>query len=233
MKTAFIILALLPLFLIGQNSDQRIISVRGESEITLIPDKIELTITFSETENVKKENELLQKENQLKKLVKRLSIELKNLSIDNFAANRYGYYNSSSNKVRMSKTFKLQLENIDLADTLIIQLFEIGANYVAVTNLFSNKLEQIKLKSTKMAIDNAKMKAEIMALHSGNQLGRILEISEYNHKTHPYLKPNSYLLNSKLETTYNANQNYSNNNGNVEIRKIRIRFIVDITFELI
>ena len=67
----------------GQNSTQRFISVRGESEINIVPDKIELTITFSETENVRKENELQQKEAELIKLLRSFSIDLKKLTINN------------------------------------------------------------------------------------------------------------------------------------------------------
>ena len=45
MKHLILILCLLPALTFGQNTTQRFISVRGESEINIVPDRIELTIT--------------------------------------------------------------------------------------------------------------------------------------------------------------------------------------------
>jgi len=230
MKQLILALSLLPLLTFGQINGQRFISVRGESEIDIVPDRIELTITFSETENVKKENELQQKEAELIKLVKNFSIDLKKLSIDNFVANRNGYYNSS-NKVRMSKVFKLQLDKIEIVDSLIIKLFEIGANNVAITNLHSNRLEEMKLESTKIALDKAKKKAEVMSEHSGYSIGQILEISEYSPQSQAMDK-DDYYLQSKTVAAYGVNRTVDYEGEDIGIRKIRIRYVVDVKYEL-
>jgi uncharacterized protein YggE len=204
--------------------------VRGESEIDIVPDRIELTIAFSETENVKKENELQQKEAELIKLLKNFSIDLKKLSIDNFVANRNGYY-SSSNKVRMSKVFKLQLDKLEIVDSLMIKLFEIGANNVAVTNLHSDRLEEMKLESTKIALDKAKKKAQLMSEHSGYSLGQILEISEYSPQIQATDK-DEYYLQSKTIAAYGVNRTVDSEGEDIGIRKIRIRYVVDVKYEL-
>ena len=230
MKQLILALSLLPLLTFGQINGQRFISVRGESEIDIVPDRIELTITFAETENVKKENELQQKEAELIKLVKNFSIDLKKLSIDNFVANRNGYYNSS-NKIRMSKVFKLQLNKIEIVDSLIIKLFEIGANNVAITNLHSNRLEEMKLESTKIALDKAKKKAQIMSEHSGYSIGQILEISEYSPQSQAMDK-GEYYLQSKTVAAYGVNRTVDYEGEDIGIRKIRIRYVVDVKYEL-
>jgi len=230
MKQLILALSLLPLLTFGQINGQRFISVRGESEIDIVPDRIELTITFSETENVKKENELQQKEAELIKLVKNFSIDLKKLSIDNFVANRNGYYNSS-NKVRMSKVFKLQIDKIEIVDSLIIKLFEIGATNVAITNLHSNRLEEMKLESTRIALDKAKKKAEVMSEHSGYSIGQILEISEYSPQSQAMDK-DDYYLQSKTVAAYGVNRTVDYEGEDIGIRKIRIRYVVDVKYEL-
>jgi uncharacterized protein len=231
MKKLILTLCLLPILTYGQINGQRFISVRGESEIDIVPDRIELTITFSETENIKKENELQLKEAELINLLKDFSIDLKKLSIDNFVANRNGYYKTSSNKVRMSKVFKLQLDKIEIADSLIIKLLEIGASNVAVTNLQSNRLEETKLESIKIALDKAKKKALLMAEHSGNSLGQVLEISEYS----PQIQANdegNYFLQSKTVTAYGVNRSIDYEGEDIALRKIRIRYAVDVKYEL-
>ncbi len=232
MKRLIFILSFIPLLTFGQNSTQRFISVRGESEINIVPDKIELTITFSETENVKKENELQQKEAELIKLLKSFSIDLKKLTIDNFAANRYGYYSSSSSKVKMSKVFKLQLDNIAIVDSLIIKLFQTGANNVAVTNLQSDKLEETKLEATKIALDKATKKAEIMASHLNCSIGQILEISEFRPQIQTMMDKGEYFLQSKTVTAYGVNRVYDNEGEDIGIRKIRVIYIVDVKYEI-
>lgn len=231
MKQLLLALSLLPILTFGQINGQRFISVRGESEIDIVPDRIELTITFSETENVKKENELQLKEAELINLIKDFSIDLKKLSIDNFVASRYGYYKSSSNKVRMSKVFKLQLDKVEIADTLMMKLIEIGANKVEVTNLHSNRLEEMKLESTKIALDKAKKKAQIMSEHSGYSLGQILEISEYLPQIQA-TDAGDYFLQSKTVTAYGVNRTDDYEGEDIGIRMIRIRYIVDVKYEL-
>jgi hypothetical protein len=231
MKQLIFALSLLPILTFGQINGQRFISVRGESEIDIVPDRIELTIIFSETENIKKENELQLKEAELISLLKNFSIDLKKLSIDNFIADRNGYYKSSSNKVRMSKAFKLQLDKIEIADSLMIKLFEIGANNVAVTNLHSNRLEEMKLESTKIALDKAKKKALIMSEHSGYSLGQILEISEYSPQIQA-IDEGSYFLQSKTVAAYGVNRTVDYEGEDIAIRKIRIRYAVDVKYEL-
>jgi len=229
MKQLILSLCILPILTFGQINGQKFISVRGESEIDIVPDRIELTITFSETENLKRENELQLREAELIELLKNFSIDLKKLSIDNFAAYRNGYYKSSSNKVRMSKAFKLQLDKIEIADSLIIKLFEIGANNVAVTNLHSDRLEEMKLESTKIALDKAKKKALIMSEHSGTSLGQILEISEYKPQS---MDEGNYFLQSKAVSAYGVNRMVEYEGEDIAIRKIRIRYAVDVKYEL-
>lgn len=231
MRKLALLLSLFPLLAFGQIPGQRFISVRGESEINIVPDRIELAITFSETENIKKENELQQKEVELIKLLKGFSIDLKKLSIDNLAANRFGYYSKSSNKVRMSKVFKLQLDKIEIIDSLMIKLFEIGASNVAVTNIYSEKLEEIKLESTKIALDKAKSKAETMAKHSGCSIGQILEISEYSPEVQAMDK-DDYFLQSKSVTAYGVNRLIDYEGEDIGIRKIRVQYKVDVKYEL-
>jgi uncharacterized protein YggE len=228
MKHLILLFSIIPLLTFGQNPTQRYISVRGESEIDIVPDQIELTITYSETENIKKENELQQKEAELIILLKNFSIDLKKLTIDNFSANRYGYYTSSSNKVRMSKVFKLQLGNISIADSLIIKLFQTGANNVVVTNLQSDKLEETKLEATKIALDKATKKAEIMASHLNCSIGQILEISEFRPQIQTTMDKGDFLQGK----AYGVNRLYDYEGEDIGIRKIKVVYIVDVKFEL-
>ncbi len=206
--------------------------MRGESEINIVQDRIELAITFSETEKIKKESELQQKEAELIKLLKTFSIDLKKLTIDNFTANRYGYYDSFSKKVRMSKVFKLQLDDVAIVDSLIIKLFQIGANNVTITNLQSDKLEETKLEATKIALDKATKKAEIMATHLNCSIGRILEISEFIPQAQTMTDKEGYFFQFKTANAYGVNRVYDDEEEDIGIRKIRVVYVVDVKYEI-
>lgn len=232
MKHLIFLLNLIPILTYGQTETQRFISVRGESEINIVPDRIELTITYSETENIKKDNELRHKETELIKLLRSFSIDLEKLTIDNFAGNRYGYYKSYSNKVRFSKVFKLQLDDIEVVDSLILKIFETGANNVAVTNLQSDKLEQTYLEATKLALDKATQKAEIMVSHLNCSIGKVIEVSEYKPKFHTSNEDEAFYLRSKSSTGFGIDRMISSEGENIGIRNIQVRYIVDVKYEI-
>jgi len=229
MKKIVFLLLLVPYLSFTQTIDSKFVSVRGVSEKSIEPDWIELTIGFYETENVKRENELQIKENSLRKLIESFKIDLKYLKIDNFSAKRYGYYNSSSKKVRMSKSFKLQLTELDLADSLIIELFKIGANEVLVTDLHSDKLNEIKLEASKEALDNARKKAETMTNHIGVALGEVLEIKEYNPDCNTNLNGQHYPL---YKAAYNVSGGTVQKEGDIGVRKIKISYIIDVKYQI-
>ena len=232
MKKTFFLLLLIPYFTFSQTIDSKFVTVRGISEKNITPDWIELTIVFSETENIKRDNELEIKENDLKKLIKSFQIDFKDLKVDNFSAKRYGYYKSSSNKVRMSKSYKLKLTQIYLTDSLIIELFKIGANEVLVTNLHSNKLNEIKLEATKEALDNAKIKAETMADYIGVSLVEVLEIKEYNPEYRSGIFENNYAMRKSSVMMYNVAGGTVQTDGEIGIRRIRIKYMVDVKYRI-
>ncbi len=226
MKKITFLLLFVPYLAFSQTSDLRFVSVRGVSEKYIEPDWLELTIVFNQTENIKKENELQLKESELKRTVKSFNIDLKYLKVDNFFAKRNAYYKSSSNKVRMSKSFKLHITDIDIVDSLIIELFKIGANEVLVTNLHNDKVEKIKLEAIKEALSNAKIKAETMTNYLGVSLGEVLEVKEYNPEYSISEKNNS-----RFKMSYGARGAVDTEEG-IGIRKIKIVYMIDVKYQI-
>jgi uncharacterized protein YggE len=230
MKNLFTFLLLIPCLSLAQSDSIRHIVVYGESNIEIEPDRIELTIIFTETENLRKENELQLKENELKSLIKTHNIGLDKLSVDYLAAtSQINYYKTSSNKFMVSKTFKLQLDKIELVDTLIRELFEIGANSVTVSNLDSDKLEDVKLDAIKNALERANKKAEAMVANMGLGLGQIVQMTELI----PSVDNNVYngINVNKGIRAYGVNDAISIDNS-IGVRKITVRFQVKVKYEI-
>lgn len=234
MKKIIILFALIPNVLIAQDMTERTIKVLGKANKEIDPDEIELTILFAETENVKKENELEIKEKELKKLVTAYGIPPENLIIDNFTASRFGYYyKSSSSKIRLTKAYKLRIVNIEIVDELIIELFEVGADNVTVTNLLSEKTEQIKSEAIIEALENAKNKAELMVTHMGAELGKVISIEEFNPQFTPAYHYENLKLNEYSGMEYgNVSRSVGSFSTDIGIRKINVQYHVNVTFEL-
>lgn len=229
-RTLILILSFMPLLAFGQNTVQRFILVRGESEINIVPDRIELSIFFSENEKLKGENKLKEKESELVKLLTEFSIDLKKMTVDNFIADRGFYYKSYWDRARMSKLYKLKLENLDIADSLIVRLLQIGADRVSVTDLQNDRIEETKLEAARIALDKAKKKAELMASHLNCSIGEVLEISEFRPQGSASIEINSW--DNKNISAYGANRVYDNGEEGIGIKKIKVVYVVDVKYEL-
>ena len=70
-----------------------------------------------------------------------------------------------------------------------------------------------------------------MAVHSGCSLGQILEISE-NSPQIQSMDKGEYFLQTKTVTAYGVNRMNDYEGEDIGIRKIRIRYMVDVKYEL-
>lgn len=229
MKALILIIGLIPQLIFCQSNSQSFMSVRGEATTEVEPDRIDLTIEFTETENIKKDKELKEIEIELTKLLKTFAIDPSKLTIDRFAAKRNSYYKSSSNKIKMSKTFKLQIDDFTLVDSLLFKLFEIGANSVFVTNLHSDRIDEYKNDVIKDALDIARARAELMANHINASIGKVLQIKEHNYN---YQATDNYdmLMDKNLVYSIGA---YGGTDELIGIKKIKLKYVVDVTYEIV
>ena len=215
----------MPLLSHAQSDFQRSITVLGEARREIDPDELELMIIFNEKENVKKENELTLKEIELKKLINSYGIPDGDLVIENFSASRFGSYKSVSTKILLSKAYKLRIVKIDTVDELINNLFEIGADNVTVWDLKSNEIKRTRSEVATEALDNARAKAELLAKHVGNELGRVLTIQEYTKPSAEAYEYDKLKFSTNTYTAYGAE-------AEVGIKRIVVSYAITVVFEL-
>jgi len=225
MKRLLLLLAFMPLLSHAQSDFQRSITVLGEARREIDPDELELMIIFNEKENVKKENELTLKEIELKKLINSYGIPDGDLVIENFSASRFGSYKSVSTKILLSKAYKLRIVKIDTVDELINNLFEIGADNVTVWDLKSNEIKRTRSEVATEALDNARAKAELLAKHVGNELGRVLTIQEYTKPSAEAYEYDKLKFSTNTYTAYGAE-------AEVGIKRIVVSYAITVVFEL-
>lgn len=235
MKKLLIILVLIPWSLFSQELNYGTVEVFGKSTRSISPDEIELSIIFMETENVKKENELEIKEKKLTNLISSYKIPSEDLVVNKITASRSGYYyKSSSNKVRLTKSYQLRIENVGIVDELIIKLFEIGADRVAISDLISEKMEQVKTEAIKEALDDATNKARLMTQHTGADLGTVISIKELVPSIQKPMDLDDYEFPNYQAAGWSLtgfpNQSTSNEIG---VGKIEIQYHVRVVFQML
>jgi len=214
----------------GQAFNEKYIEVTGTSEKELAPDNIEITVILRANENVKKENELQEREKQIVLATKQFNIPDNDISIDKIAGHRYGYYKTSSNKYQISKVFKIQLQNSNILDDLIIKLFEVGANNVYISKMTSNLFEEMKTEAAKDALNIAKKRAQDIAKTMGLTIGDALQIRELGPKVMNYDVPYSA---DRIQFQARGLSEFEQmGTENFNIRKILLTYTVSVRFEI-
>ncbi len=232
MKNLLIVLMINPLLLFSQ-SVSNYIEVIGVAEKQIEPDRIELTITFNEKENVKKQSDFIKIENQLKNLMSTHSIPESNLIINQlFASSQYySYSEKQSSKIRFSKVYKLIFDSSTSPDTLIFDLFEIGADNVNLSKLESDQLDNTRQMALKEALETARQKALLISNQMDVDLGTVIQIREIS----PEYNMRSVDYGRNLSSSF-APESYFSHSGlnwqGLGIEKIELRCVVNVRFQI-
>jgi hypothetical protein len=71
-----------------------------------------------------------------------------------------------------------------------------------------------------------------MASHMNSSIGQILEISEFRPQIQAINGDAAFYMHEKTVTAYGVNRIYNSDSEDIGIRKIRVRYIVDVKYEL-
>jgi uncharacterized protein YggE len=234
MKQRFLLLIFIVLCTLEINAqtNERFILVRGIAEREIEPNKIELSVFISSTEDTKTEGEIKKKETQLISLLKSLSIDQSNISLDTYSAYKfYGINFSKTTKFNLSKAYKITISKVELLDTLIPKLFEIGINNVNIVTIDHTDIEKYKLELIDLALENAKTKAQRISDQMNVKISKTIFISEVQtDKKEQFEAP---YLNDQFLVGYASGVQIRGYAGNqITLEKIKLRKLIDVKFEI-
>ena len=132
---------MIPLALYAQENGT--ISVFGHAEQQITPDIIWLNVSFSEYEKAK-DSEWVEKENSLEALLRKWSISTEDVEILQVSGYKSNYYSNANSKIRFAKNFDMKLKDPLHMSDLILELFEIGASNVSISNLEYTQKDEIQ-----------------------------------------------------------------------------------------
>ena len=138
-----------------------------------------------------------------------------------FDAHNYSFV--SAGKYRVTRRYKLNLNNNAQIDSVIQGLFKIGINRVWINNVISHKIEEKKAEASLKAFDIAKARAQKLCSHMNCILGNIIEVTE--------IYPNYNNSNA-----YRSRLSMIMGEGDIlykpQLRKIEIHYIIEVKFEI-
>ena len=163
------------------------INVSGEGKVKVAPDQAIITIS-QETKgaiaiNVKKENDA--KIDAILKFIKKMNIAQSDYVTQRVALNPIYDYENKKQEYVASQTVSVFLKDLSKYDALMNGLVENGVNKIDNVEFKTSKLIQIQSDARKLAIKDAKNKADDFVSVLGQKVGKAFTISDNSTSFNP------------------------------------------------
>ncbi len=165
----------------GQTEMKPSVDVTGEGIVNVVPDQVTVSVrvenTGSNPKELKQMNDRVVAE--VIQLVKKMGIEDKHIQTDYVRLSKNYEYNTKTYNYAANQSLKIKLTDLKKYEPLMNGLLETGINRIDGINLGSSEMESLQSQARKMAIENAKMKAEEYTSVLGQSVGKAIQISEF------------------------------------------------------
>lgn len=187
-KAAFILIMVFTTLLQAQELKQvPMINVSGEGKIKAIPDQASISISLetkgTNAVDVKKENDI--KMDAVLKFIKKSAIAKEDYQTQRVSLNPNYDYEKKKHNYLAIQTVQILLKDLSKYDALIDGLVEIGINRIDNVEFKSSKFTQIQSDARKLAVKDAKAKAEDFVSVLGQKVGKAITISDNSQNYNP------------------------------------------------
>ncbi|MCG9790850.1 SIMPL domain-containing protein [Flavobacterium algicola] len=182
MKKSLIVLSVLFLSVLNAQEIKQVpqISVSGEGKVKVAPDQALIIATVetkgTEAKEVKKQNDI-QVEAVLK-LIKKMNLSAADFKTQRVALNPQYDYAKKKHNYNATQTIEIILRDLSKYDELMEGLVEKGINRIDNVSFQSSKMAQYESEARKLAIQEAKLKAEDYVSVVGQKVGRAITITD-------------------------------------------------------
>lgn len=163
------------------------VSVSGEGKIKVKPDQV--VINFG-VENVGKDAQEVKKLNdenvdKVVKFIKKFGIPSSDFQTTNVSLNRNYDYDKKKYNFQASQSITIILKDVTKYDALMMGLVDNGINNISNVEFKSTEIEKHKSDARKLAIKDAKKKAEDFVSVLGQKIGKALLITDNSANYYP------------------------------------------------
>ncbi|QBN17703.1 SIMPL domain-containing protein [Flavobacterium nackdongense] len=182
MKKALLILSLLLMTSLHAQEQKPVpmINVAGEGKVKTVPDQVSITISIetkgSKAEEVKREND--KKMDGILKFIKKSNIPSEDFQTQRIALNPNYDYEKKKYNYSAVQSVRILLKDLTKYDTLMEGLVNEGINRIDSVEFMSSKMLQLQSEARKLAMKDAKAKAEDYVSVLGQKVGKAILISD-------------------------------------------------------
>lgn len=187
-KTALIFILAFTTLLEAQELKQvPMINVSGEGKIKVVPDQALVSISLetkgTNAADVKKENDI--KMDAVLKYIKKANIAKEDFQTQRVSLNPNYDYEKKKHNYLATQTVQILLKDLSKYDALVDGLVEIGINRIDNVEFKSSKFALLQSDARKLAIKDAKAKAEDFVSVLGQKVGKAITISDNSQNYNP------------------------------------------------
>ena len=189
MKKALLILSILFFTMsYGQEVKQvPQINVSGEGKVKVIPDQATIAVTVetkgNNAKDVKKLND--EKIEAVLKFIKKMNLAPADYKTQRVSLNPQYDYEKKKHTYNATQTIEILLRDLSKYDELMEGLVDQGINRIDAVTFQSSKLAQYQSEARKLAMKDAKLKAEDYVSVLGQKVGRAMTISDNSQTYYP------------------------------------------------
>lgn len=187
-KTVFILVVLMTTLLQAQEIKQiPMINVSGEGKIKLTPDQAAISLSVeskgAKAVDVKKEND--RKMDAVLKFIKSMGIAKEDFQTQRVSLYPNYDYEKKKNTYIATQSVVILLKDLSKYDVLMDGLVDVGMNRIDNVELKSSKTEAMQKEARKLAMQNAKAKAEDFVSVLNQKVGKAYTISDNSQTYYP------------------------------------------------
>ena len=163
------------------------IIVNGEGKVKVVPDQATIAATVETKGNnakeVKKQND--EKIDAILKFIKNMNLAPADFKTQRVSLNPQYDYEKKKHSYNATQTIEILLRDLSNYDELMEGLVNQGINRIDNVTFQSSKMKQYESEARKLAMKEAKLKAEDYVSVLGQKVGRALTISDNSQTYYP------------------------------------------------
>lgn len=200
MKKTVLILGLLLMTMSYAQEQKQIpmVTVSGEGKVKVAPDQASISISIetkgTKAEEVKREND--KKMDAILKFVKKSNIAAEDFQTQRISLNPNYDYEKKKYSYVATQTVQILLRDLSKYDVLMEGLVSEGINRIDNVEFKSSKMTQLQSDARKLAMKDAKAKAEDFVSVLGQKVGKAILILDNSQTDHP--QPRMYAMKSSM-----------------------------------
>ncbi|MEZ7506015.1 SIMPL domain-containing protein [Flavobacterium sp. Arc2] len=189
MKKALVVLSMMFMTMSYAQEIKQVpqISVVGEGKVKVVPDQATISATVetkgNNAKDVKKEND--QQMEAVLRIIKKMNLAPADYRTQRVSLNPIYDYEKKKTSYNATQTVEIILRDLSKYDELMEGLVNQGINRIDNVVFQSSKLAQYQSEARKLAMKDAKLKAEDFVSVLGQKVGKAITISDNSQNSQP------------------------------------------------